>query len=333
MVIATDNVPLLAVRGLRTRFNTKMGPVYAVDGVDFTLQSGKVLCIVGESGSGKSVTVRSLLRLVSPPGEIIAGTASFRGEDLLSMSDRRLAAVRGDKIAMVFQNPLTSLNPMTTIGEQVSESLLLHRGMSKAEATEETISLLRQVGIPAPDKRVWDYPAQFSGGMRQRILIAAALSCRPEILIADEPTTALDVSTQAQILNLLRKLQAEISNALIMITHDLGVVASLADDVMIMYAGRVVEQAPVREIFARPRHPYTQGLIDTVKALNDPERPLRPIPGTPAVPLGEKRGCPFSPRCAYAEGRCRSETPQLIPLNPHHIVACHVLPEGRAAHV
>lgn len=328
----TQGQHLLDVRDLRTRFNTERGSLHAVDGVSFTVDSGKVLCIVGESGSGKSVTVRSLLRLIDPPGEIIGGTAFFHGEDLLSMSKKQIGAVRGDKIAMVFQNPLTSLNPMMTVGDQIAESLLLHRGVSKAEATREAVSLLRQVGIAAPESRVGDYPAQFSGGMRQRILIAAALACRPEILIADEPTTALDVSIQAQILGLLKKLQSEINNALIMITHDLGVVASIADDVMIMYAGRIVERAPVREIFARPRHPYTQGLIYTVRALLDPDRPLRPIPGTPAIPLGEKKGCPFAPRCGYVQEVCRTKTPELAPLNQDHVVACHVLPQGSAAH-
>ncbi len=332
MTKTTQGEHLLEVRDLRTRFNTERGSLYAVDGVSFTVDSGRVLCIVGESGSGKSVTVRSLLRLIDPPGEIIGGTAFFHGQDLLSMSKKQIAAVRCDKIAMVFQNPLTSLNPMMTVGDQIAESLLLHRGVSKAEATREAVSLLRQVGIAAPESRVGDYPAQFSGGMRQRILIAAALACRPEILIADEPTTALDVSIQAQILGLLKKLQSEINNALIMITHDLGVVASIADDVMIMYAGRIVERAPVREIFARPRHPYTQGLIYTVRALLDPDRPLHPIPGTPAIPLGEKKGCPFAPRCGYVQEVCRTKTPELAPLNQDHVVACHVLPQGSAAH-
>jgi oligopeptide/dipeptide ABC transporter ATP-binding protein len=327
------DAPLLEVRDLQTRFETERGMLYAVDGVTFTVDGGQVLCIVGESGSGKSVTVRSLLRLIEAPGEIVGGAAYFHGKDLLSMPEEQLAALRGDKIAMVFQNPLTSLNPMTTIGDQVSEGLVLHRGMSKAEAKREAILLLRQVGIPAPEKRVWDYPAQFSGGMRQRIMIAAALSCKPEILIADEPTTALDVSTQAQILELMKDLQAEINNALIMITHDLGVVASIADDVIIMYAGRIVERASVGEIFSRPRHPYTQGLIETVKALEDPDRPLRPIPGTPAAPLGERKGCPFASRCAYVENRCRVEAPRLVQLGARHSAACHVLPETRAAHV
>lgn len=328
----TRHKPLLEVRDLRTQFKTERGLLHAVDGVSFTVESGRVLCIVGESGSGKSVTMRSLLRLIDSPGKIVGGTAEFHGEDLLSMSRKRIGQVRGDKIAMIFQNPMTSLNPMTTIGDQVSESLLLHRGMSKADAIREAVSLLRQVAIPAPEKRVWDYPAQFSGGMRQRIMIAAALSCRPDILIADEPTTALDVSIQAQILGLLKQQQAEINNALIMITHDLGVVANIADDVIIMYAGRIVERAPVREMFSRPRHPYTQGLIDTVRALQNPDHELHPIPGTPAVPLGKKKGCPFAARCKYAQDRCRSETPELTALTPHHIVACHVLPEGNYGH-
>jgi oligopeptide/dipeptide ABC transporter ATP-binding protein len=266
------------------------------------------------------------MQLVAKPGKVTGGTAKFHGEDLLSMPRRKIEAIRGNRISMIFQNPLTSLNPAMTIGAQVTESLLLHRNMSRNEADAEGIALLRQVGIPSPADRMTDYPAQFSGGMRQRIMIAAALSCKPEILIADEPTTALDVSMQAQILRLLKQLQEEIQNLLIMITHDLGVVASIADEVMVMYAGRVVEQAPVREIFGNPRHPYTQGLINTVRALEDPTQPLRPIPGTPAIPLGDRQGCAFAPRCAHATEMCRTVTPPVEALNPQHTIACHVKP-------
>lgn len=325
--------PLLEVRDLRTHFDTKRGTLHAVDGVSFSVNPGRVLCIVGESGSGKSVTVTSLLGLIRRPGRVAGGAAKFHDEDLLSMSRRRIAEIRGDRISMIFQNPLTSLNPALTIGDQVSESLILHRGMSRAEARNEAVRLLRQVGIPSPKERVDDYPASFSGGMRQRIMIAAALSCKPELLIADEPTTALDVSMQAQILDLLKELQAEINNVLVMITHDLGVVASIADEVMVMYSGKVVEQAPVREIFAAPRHPYTQGLIDTVRALDDSSRPLQPISGTPAIPLGRRAGCAFAPRCGFATEQCRVEIPELEQVGPDHSVACHVKPEPERAHV
>ncbi|WP_299847836.1 ABC transporter ATP-binding protein [uncultured Roseovarius sp.] len=327
----TTTQPLLEVTDLRTHFATARGKLHAVDGVSFSANSGQVLCIVGESGSGKSVTLRSIMQLVQKPGKVTHGSAKFHGEDLLTMSRREIQDIRGDRISMIFQNPLTSLNPAMTIGAQVTESLLLHRNMSKAEAAAEGVELLRQVGIPSPRDRLSDYPAQFSGGMRQRIMIAAALSCKPEILIADEPTTALDVSMQAQILQLLKALQAEISNLLIMITHDLGVVASIADEVMVMYAGRVVEKAPVREIFANPCHPYTQGLINTVRALEDSTQPLSPIPGTPAIPLGERTGCAFAPRCAFARDDCRQVTPTLESLGPDHTIACHVKPQMGAS--
>ncbi len=325
--------PILNVRDLRTHFEIKRGKLHAVDGVSFSVNPGRVLCIVGESGSGKSVTVMSLLRLIRRPGKVTGGTAVFHGDDLLTMSRQQLADIRGDRISMIFQNPLTSLNPALTIGDQVSEGLILHRGMGRREAQAEAVKLLRQVGIPSPKERVTDYPASFSGGMRQRIMIAAALSCKPELLIADEPTTALDVSMQAQILDLLKELQAEINNVLVMITHDLGVVASIADEVMVMYSGKVVEQAPVREIFAAPRHPYTQGLIATVRALDDASRPLHPIPGTPAIPLGQRMGCAFAPRCGFATDQCRLETPHLELVGSAHTVACHVKPDPDRTHV
>ncbi len=323
MLVDPQEQPILEVCDLRTEFDTPGGVVHAVGGVSFSVERGKVLCIVGESGSGKSVTVRSILGLISPPGRVAGGRAYFHGKDLLAMSKRELNKIRGDRIAMVFQNPLTSLNPAMTVGDQVGESLIIHRGMSKSEARMEVIKLLRDVGIPSPEQRISDYPAQFSGGMRQRIMIASALSCRPEILIADEPTTALDVSMQAQILKLLKELQEEIHNALIMITHDLGVVAGIADDVIVMYSGKVVEKAPINEIYANPRHPYTQGLIDTVKALEDAEIDLAPIPGAPAIPRGEQLGCAFAPRCRYAQNKCRHASPELEMIGPDHIVACH----------
>lgn len=323
-----SQTPILQVRNLRTSFGEGRRAVHAVNGVSFDVQSGRVLCIVGESGSGKSVTVRSVMRLITSPGKITDGEALFHGEDMLQMSERKMEMLRGNKISMIFQNPLTSLNPAMTVGDQVGESLLLHRGMSPADAKAEVVSLLHQVGIPSPESRMSDYPAQFSGGMRQRIMIAAALCCKPEILIADEPTTALDVSMQAQILWLLAELQAEINNALIMITHDLGIVSTIADEVIVMYSGQVVEHASVEDIFARPRHPYTQGLIATVRALEDADLPLNPIPGTPTIPRGDQQGCSFAPRCLFATDYCRASKPELEMIDDGHKVACHIRPEG-----
>ncbi len=322
---------LLEVDNLETRFASGRGEVRAVDGLSFRLEAGRVLCIVGESGSGKSVTARSVMRLVQPPGRIAGGSIRLGGQDLLALSEREMRALRGDRLAMIFQNPLTALNPGLTVGEQVAEGLILHRGMDRRSARREAMELLRKVGTPAAEERLDEYPARFSGGMRQRILIAAAIACGPELLIADEPTTALDVTMQAQILRLLKTLQAETGSGLIMITHDLGVVAAIADEVLVMYAGRAVEQGPVETIFEDPRHPYTIGLIETAQALEDVERPIVPIPGSPPVTLGERIGCAFAPRCRFAEARCRNEVPPLEALAADHRVACHVKPEGGLA--
>ena len=321
---------LLEVRGLETRFATRRGALHAVDGLSFRLEAGRVLCIVGESGSGKSVTARSIMRLVGPPGRIVGGEVLLQGRDLLRLEEREMREIRGDRVAMIFQNPLTALNPGLTVGEQVAEGLILHRGMDRAAARGETRELLRKVGIPAAEERLDEYPARFSGGMRQRILIAAAIACDPELLIADEPTTALDVTMQAQILRLLKTLQEETGSGLIMITHDLGVVAAIADEVLVMYAGRAVEQGPVETIFSAPRHPYTIGLIDAARALEDIERPIWPIPGAPAVALGARQGCAFAPRCAYASERCRQSVPPLEALSPQHRVACHEKPQDQS---
>lgn len=322
----------LAVENLRVEFAVPSGTVKSVDGVSFTVDRGKVLCIVGESGSGKSVTARAIMGLVAPPGRVVEGRILLNGQDLGRMSERKRAGLRGDRISMIFQNPMTSLNPAISVGDQVAESLILHRGMGKADARKEARSLLQLVGIPDPDRRASDYPNQFSGGMRQRIMIAIALSCKPEVLIADEPTTALDVSTQAQILWLLKDLQAKVGNVLVMITHDLGVVASIADDVLVMYSGRVVEKGPLSALFADPRHPYTQGLLQTVRALEDPAQPLNPIPGAPALAVGERNHCPFAPRCAHAVQRCRDEQPLLERIGPEHAVACHIRPAMEPVH-
>jgi oligopeptide/dipeptide ABC transporter ATP-binding protein len=328
----TNPAKLLQVTGLTTQFTTPRGVIHAVDNVSFSVDAGKVLCIVGESGSGKSVAMRSLMQLIRPPGKVVGGTALYRGRDLLALSNKEIAELRGDKISMIFQNPLTALNPAITIGDQIAESLILHRGMNRKTARPLVIDLLKKVGISAAERRIDDYPAQFSGGMCQRILIATALSCQPDILIADEPTTALDVSIQAQILELLKELQSEINNALILITHDLGVVASIADEVMVMYAGQTIEQGPVEQMFAAPRHPYTQGLIDSAEALEDPKRAIRPIPGVPVVPIGDRRGCSFAPRCNFSDGtRCISQTPSLEKLTADHAVACHVKPTRKAS--
>jgi oligopeptide/dipeptide ABC transporter ATP-binding protein len=322
----------LEVADLRVTFATAHGPVKSVDGVSFSAKKGRVLCIVGESGSGKSVTARAIMGLIAPPGRITGGSVRYNQLELRALTESQMAALRGDRIAMIFQNPMTSLNPAVTVGSQVAESLIIHRGMNPAAAQIEAIELLHRVRIPDAEKRHADYPGQFSGGMRQRIMIAAALSCRPDILIADEPTTALDVSTQAQILSLLREIQSEVQSVMIMITHDLGVVASIADDVLVMYSGRVAEMGPVGRIFAEPRHPYTQGLLRTVRSMEDPGRPLLPIPGAPPLAIGERRHCPFAARCSFVEQRCHSEMPRLAPVAPDHVVACHVRPQWEEAH-
>ncbi|HLN11270.1 MAG TPA: ABC transporter ATP-binding protein, partial [Xanthobacteraceae bacterium] len=257
-----DTEPVLAVHDLRVEFQLETGRLKAVDGVSFAVLPGRVLCMVGESGSGKSVTAKALLRLIDPPGQIVAGAVRYRARELLSLPRKEMEKLRGDRISIVFQNAMTSLNPAFCVGDQVAESLRLHRGLDRKAARERAIGLLLEVGIPDAARRYGDYPHQFSGGMRQRILIAAAIACRPDILIADEPTTALDVSVQAQILRLLKKLQEELHNALLIITHDLGVVAAIADDVIVMYAGKIVEHAPVAALFDRPQHPYTRGLLE-----------------------------------------------------------------------
>jgi oligopeptide/dipeptide ABC transporter ATP-binding protein len=320
--------PLLSVRDLRTHFFTDRGVAHAVDGVSFDLHAGKTLALVGESGCGKSVTAMSILRLVpNPPGRIVGGQVIFEGRDLVTLPESQLREIRGNAISMIFQEPMTSMNPVFRTGEQVAAVLRLHQGMNKKDAADRTIELYRQVGIPAPERRVGDYPHQMSGGMLQRVMIAMALACGPRLLIADEPTTALDVTIQAQILDLLRKLQAETGMALLMITHDLGVVAEMADDVAVMYAGRVVEQAPVAELFAQPSHPYTQGLFASLPAMSTGNR-LNTIPG--AVPPATRfpQGCRFHPRCTQALPKCSQEYPPVFPVSGTHTNACW-LGEGK----
>jgi oligopeptide transport system ATP-binding protein len=318
-------LPLLDVRNLETHFKTQDGVVKAVNNVSFHVDRGETLGIVGESGSGKSVTSLSVMRLIpNPPGKIVGGQIMFDGADLLDKTDEEMRRIRGNRIAMIFQDPMTSLNPVLTIGRQITESLELHMNLSSTESRNRAAELLGMVGIPSAKKRLDDYPHQFSGGMRQRVMIAMALSCNPELLIADEPTTALDVTIQAQILELIGRLQRELGTAVIMITHDLGVVAGMADRVMVMYAGRVVEEGPTDEIFARPRMPYTIGLLRSIPRLDEDEkRKLTPIRGLPPDLIALPQICPFSPRCDYfVAGKCDQQTPPLRDVGPDHRAAC-----------
>jgi oligopeptide transport system ATP-binding protein len=318
--------PVLEVKGLKTQFFTQDGVVKAVNGTSYELNEGETLGIVGESGCGKSVSVMSLMKLIPiPPGRIVGGEAKFEGRDLMKISDDEMRSVRGNKIAMIFQDPMTSLNPVLTIGKQVSEALELHLGMSKSEGRQRTIELLEMVGIPSAADRVDDYPHQFSGGMRQRAMIAMGLSCNPQILIADEPTTALDVTIQAQIVELVKKLRDEIGMAIIWITHDLGVVAGLADRVAVMYAGFIVEEASVKDLYGDPRHPYTLGLLHSLPRLDEERgRRLASIEGLPPDLIALPEGCPFYARCDYRVDKCQTENPPLEPVAPNHKAACWV---------
>jgi len=318
---------LLEVKGLKTRFYTQDGVVHAVNGISYTLDEGETLGIVGESGCGKSVSVLSTMRLIpEPPGKIVGGQVIFEGEDLLKMPMDEIRRVRGNKIAMIFQDPMTSLNPVLTIGRQVEEALELHMGMNRSQARQRAIELLQMVGIPQAEDRIDDYPHQFSGGMRQRVMIAMALSCNPQILIADEPTTALDVTIQAQIVDLVKRLRDEIGMAVIWITHDLGIIAGLADKVIVMYAGYIVETAPVKELYGDPRHPYTIGLLGSLPRLDaHKSRRLVSIEGLPPDLIDLPPGCPFAPRCNYIIDRCLEENPPLeVVGSNNHRIACWV---------
>ncbi len=317
---------LLEVSDLRTSFRTEDGMVAAVDGVSFSVERGKVLGIVGESGSGKSVTCLSLLRLTPSRDTTVSGHALFKGRDLMTLPDRELRGVRGHEIAMIFQDPMTSLNPVRTIGFQLVEAVKLHQRIPEEQARAQARDALAGVGIPNPQERLRAYPQELSGGMRQRVMIAMALINRPDLLIADEPTTALDVTTQAQILRLIRSLRQEVGAAVILITHDLGVVADLCDDVLVMYAGRAVEVASVDELFAGPSHPYTWGLLSSLPGLNAGAARLRSIAGSPPSLLAKPQGCAFHPRCPYAVDRCRTEVPQLEPITEGqaHVAACQL---------
>ncbi len=316
---------LLEVDDLKMHFHTRDGVVKAVDGVSYTLDRGETLGVVGESGSGKSVTALTLMGLIPmPPGRVEGGDVRFKGRSLITMKDEELRAIRGNEISMIFQDPMTSLNPVYRIGRQIAEPVRVHKGASKAEARARAIELLHLVGIPHPEKRVDDYPHQFSGGMRQRAMIAMALACDPDILIADEPTTALDVTIQAQILELMQEVQARTGAAIIMITHDLGVIADIADRVLVMYAGKPVEYGTLDEVFGAPQHPYTWGLMDSVPRAGMTEKSeLCPINGQPPSLIDVPSGCSFHPRCPYARERCLTEVPALRNIQGEHKSACH----------
>jgi peptide/nickel transport system ATP-binding protein len=316
--------PLLHIEDLRVWFGTRSGDVRAVDGVDLTIGPGEIVGLVGESGSGKSVTARSIMRLVPmPPGRVVSGRILFHGQDLLQLTEKEMEELRGGRISMIFQDPMTFLNPLYTAGDQVMEAIRQHQHVSKAAAREETLRLFRLVGIPSPEARLNAYPHQLSGGLRQRVMIAMALSSRPELLIADEPTTALDVTIQAQILALLRDLQQEVGMSILLITHDLGVVAEMCDRVAVMYAGRVVEDTGIQALFDYPQHPYTLGLMGAAPRPDLPDQAPIPIPGAPPDMAHPPSGCPFHPRCRFAEEMCRMEMPALRETAPGHSAACH----------
>jgi oligopeptide/dipeptide ABC transporter ATP-binding protein len=323
----TATQPLLEVDDLKTYFYTRDGIVRAVDGVSFTVYPGETLAVVGESGCGKSVTSLSILRLIAaPPGKIVNGRLMFQGRDLLGLTEDEMRKVRGNEISMIFQEPMTSLNPVLTIGRQIAEALVLHRGMKRKAALERAVEMLTLVNIPEAARRIEQYPHQLSGGMRQRVMIAMALACNPRLLIADEPTTALDVTIQAQILDLMRGLKEKTGAAIVLITHDLGVVAEMAQRVVVMYAGRKVEEAAVDDLFAHPRHPYTEGLLKSIPRLEHAQAaahlPLAEIPGMVPSLKEEIAGCLFAPRCGYATERCRREYPPLEEKAPGHFAAC-----------
>ncbi|MBM3596734.1 MAG: ABC transporter ATP-binding protein [Alphaproteobacteria bacterium] len=325
VVRSAGDEPLLSVRDLRTYFTNRDGVTKAVDGVSWDLHRGETLGIVGESGCGKSITALSVLRLVpSPPGRIVGGSIRFAGRDLLTLDEQEMRDLRGNDISMIFQEPMTSLNPVLSIGWQIVETLRLHQRMTRKQALARAVELLELVRIPEARQRIEQYPHQLSGGMRQRVMIAMALACNPKVLIADEPTTALDVTIQAQILALMEEIKERLGTAIILITHDLGVVAEMAERVVIMYAGRKVEEAPVEALFTRPRHPYTIGLLGSIPRLDDdhPRRRLNEIAGMVPSLIDMPQGCAFSARCTYATERCRAEYPPLEQKAPGHIAAC-----------
>lgn len=323
-----ENGPLLQVKDLVTSFKTERGLIRAVDGISFNIKKGQTVGLVGESGCGKSVTSLSILRLIQTPPGSIAGTISFDGQNILNLDEAGMRKVRGNRISMIFQEPMTSLNPVFTIGDQISEVFRIHQGMSRKEAREKSIEMLRLVKIPAPEKRVDEYPHQLSGGMRQRVMIAMALSCNPELLIADEPTTALDVTIQAQILDLMADLQKKLNMAILLITHDLGVVAEVCDYVIVMYAGKIAEQAPVKDIFREPKHPYTQGLLNSIPKLGHKTEYLPTIEGQVPSLFNLPRGCRFQDRCPFVMDKCRMDEPVLTDAGADRKVACWLHVKG-----
>src|SRR5215217_2498443 len=323
---------LLELQGLKTFFRTRVGDVRAVDGVDLTIRPGETVGLVGESGSGKSVTARSIMRLLpTPPGRYAGGKILFKGQNLLELSDREMSDLRGGRISMIFQDPMTFLNPVYTAGEQVAEAIRRHQGKGRAEARAKTVELFKTVGIPNAERRYDAYPHHLSGGLRQRVMIAIALSSRPELLIADEPTTALDVTIQAQILDLLRDLQRQFGMSILLITHDLGVVAEMCDSVAVMYAGRIVEQAPVQTLFEDTEHPYTIGLMNAIPRADLADVAPKPIEGSPPDLLRPPTGCRFHPRCPYRQEICLHQDPALMVIAPDHRSACHFAGQGRFA--
>jgi peptide/nickel transport system ATP-binding protein len=319
-------MPLLDIRGLKTHFKTDDGWLHAVDGVDIAIDAGQTVCVVGESGCGKSVTAKTVMKLIDmPPGKIVAGQVLWQGRDLVPLGPEEMQKIRAKEIAIIFQEPMTSLNPVYTVGDQIAESIRLHEGLSKREAHNRAIEMLKLVNIPTPERRVNDYPHQFSGGMRQRVMIAIALACSPKLLIADEPTTALDVTIQAQILDLMVELKERMGMAIMLITHAMGVVAETAQRVVVMYAGKVVEEASVEDLFARPRHPYTQGLIRSIPRIDmaaTHKVRLEAIGGTVPKLIDPAEGCRFADRCKHAMPACRTATPPLLEVKPGHKVAC-----------
>jgi peptide/nickel transport system ATP-binding protein len=317
---------LLEIKGLKTHFFTEEGVVRAVDGVDLHIAKGETLGVVGESGCGKTVTALSVMKLIAmPPGRIVEGQMLYQGKDLVTLPPAQMRKIRGKEISMVFQEPMTSLNPVFTIGEQIAEAIRLHEGLGRRDAMAKTVDMLKLVHIPNPERRVKEYPHQLSGGMRQRVMIAMALSCNPKLLIADEPTTALDVTIQAQILELLNELKAKLGMAVMLITHDMGVIAETAQRVMVMYAGKVVEEAPVRELFKEPLHPYTQGLLRSIPRIDlaaTQKQRLEAIPGVVPSLLNLPKGCRFTPRCPHAKPVCSEQEPVLKEVRPGHKVSC-----------
>ena len=313
---------LLEVTGLKTYFKTMDGIVKAVDGVDMAIAPGRTLGVVGESGCGKSVTSLSIMRLIDPPGWIAGGEITFDGKDLVKLSEEQMRHIRGNRISMIFQEPMTSLNPVFTVGNQVGEAIRVHRKVSKKEADARVVDLFRMVGIPSPERRVHDHPHNMSGGMRQRVMIAMALALQPSLLIADEPTTALDVTIQAQILELIKDLRTRVNTAVLLITHDIGVVAEMADEVIVMYTGKVVEQGDVISVLKNAKHPYTQGLLNSIPSLGVKNQRLYVIPGTVPSPLNLPKGCPFAPRCSHVMGVCTEKDPELKTVEGGNKVKC-----------